>query len=281
MRLRQRCLPRPQARRDLGDRVAPPAHRGGGDPLAALERGQHPALARGVHPRGAHLRQQLRVGVLDALHELDRFEQLREAVGVQHHRHEIGSAVLVARHEHLRQTRPHLAEPHAQPRHPPPRGLEPDRGRLLPRDRRVELVLRVGHAPRQDRHLARRRPLEPCEVRRRTRQGALVRAAPVDAAAQLPFVRRKGGHRRAGGEDQQQEEADTHGEAAPGGAASPNLAAPPAAREGCKRRCQPPTRRRARPARACARHAWRGAPPRPCRPRWRRPRTRPAIRSAA
>ena len=94
------------------------ARTGGGLALAALgQRGVALLLAVGLRARGAHDAEQPRVGALDAAHEAQRLQQLREAVGVQHDGDEVRAVAHVALAQQAGELLAHLREPLAQAVH--------------------------------------------------------------------------------------------------------------------------------------------------------------------
>ena len=201
-----------QARGDAGERVAAGADRLGLAFPALGERRQHVPLAARVRACGAHEAEHARVRPLDAAHERQSLEQLREAVGVQHDGDEVRAVAHVVLAQQRAELHAHLREPRAQPVHTPARLRQPRLGRGEPRRRRRPTRSAPPRAgPRARRPRARSRApgaraarrhwpaYAPAPCRRRCDRAACPRSAhPPARPPTRPPARRRTGCRRRG-----------------------------------------------------------------------------------
>ena len=170
------------------------------------ERGEDVSLAVGVRARGADEVEHAGVGALDALHELQRLEQLREAVGVQHDGDEIGLVAHVALAQQPAELDAHLGEPVAQPGDAALGLAELGLRRSQTGVGGVELALRLVEPALEHADLAPDLALERAEPRGGVRQRLLLLLARADLVAQRALALPARGCRRDGGDQQSGDE---------------------------------------------------------------------------
>jgi hypothetical protein len=225
---------------DAGERVAAGADRRGLAFATDGERRQHVTLAVRVGAGGADEAEDARVRALDAAHEGQRLQQLREAVGVQHDGDEVRPVAHIALAQQRAELGAHVREAVAQPPHALARLAEAHFGRRQPGVGGVQFALCTCEPAFEHGDLAGRRAFEPPESCGGARQRVFLRLAGADLVAQLALALPARGRRRHEGGEQEGdgERGDAaHGDRRPGGRRSLTLAAANSVSERCKRSC--------------------------------------------
>ncbi len=141
------------------------AHRLRGDAALLGQARQRASLRQRVAPRVLDGVEDLLVAVLHALEEVDRLQQLREAVGLQHDRDDVRLAARVAPAQDLRELRPRGSQARAQAQRALALAVSPLHRRGEHALGGGELGLHGGDALLQDRHLTRGRALQTSQAR--------------------------------------------------------------------------------------------------------------------